>query len=1316
MEFNHGNGRGQNVTSFRPSVPVTITEIILEIHLSCTGKQRETPSSKLICRFTPDGTITSIDETYSRYLGKPAEQARGDNFFHWLAQPQREKFQTYLQSFHPENPIGVHQQKILAANGEIYTQQWQTCAFFDPEGKILEFQSVGIDVTDTEQLATELRQSQEQIASIAANIPGCVYRIHYLEGNQTGQTQIYVSFISAGIQDLLGVEPSQVLADPECLLQHIHGEDKPRYRQAMEQARSQEISTYLEYRVFTSNGELKWVRDSIRSSRTETGEMVIDGVLLDITDRKQAEQEVRDREEQFRLLASQSPIGIFQTNARKEVIFVNNSWCELTGLTPEQAYRQEWMNTLHPEDRDRVLAVWEEAENRPLIELEFRFQRPDGSICWVLGKTRPWYDDTGEFHGLVGTLLDITARKQAEASLRQSQQFLQLVLENIPDFVFWKDFKSVYLGCNRNFARLVGVKTPEAIVGKTDWELSWNQQEAEAFRAWDRYVMDSDRAQYHIEEQGRRSDNTQGWFDTSKIPLHDEAGNVIGILGTFADITERKHTEATLRQSEHKYRSLAKMFPNGVVSVLDSQMCYTLNEGQAAEELGFAGDVIVGKRPEEFLPSQTCQVLVPAFQQALAGGSQTIELEYEGRYFLIHISPFVQDNRQTHEIIAVAQDIRDRVQAERALRESQQKYQTLFDILPVGISILDDKGNLIEANTASEKILGISKLEQKSNHCDDSGKPLDSDGTPMSSTLLPCAIALSENRTVSQKCMGLRHANGELRWLQVKASPIPLPGYGVAVAYMDISQQLQIEKRLRQINQCFLNFDRNHRGNIHTLVRLAGELLQAHIVFYNHIENDKVINFGQWVSDGSEQIPPYSNCILGEKLISQSPSDQIIVLHNEDLEAMGCQSQLPAKNLQTYIGCAIRYQGTNIGCLCLFYENYIEPTQEDLDILSIVASALEVEEDRRQSHQTLQLQAERERLSNAIIQKIYQSLYLEDILHTTVTEVRSILKSDRVLVYRLHENRSGMVIAEATHPEVFSILHSNFSPACFPASCYQKYQQGFTGTINDITQDTKTPCFIEFMEHIEAKSALIVPIRLWPSHVTTETTDKQDSTLWGLLIVHQCRYVRQWQDGERDWLRQIATQTGIAIQQSQLYQKLQTSNNELQHLVTVDSLTKIANRRRFDEYLQHECLRCQQQNLPLSLILCDIDFFKAYNDTYGHPQGDICLQQVAAAIQKVIKRSTDIVARYGGEEFAIILPETNSQGAIQVAGSIRTQVCQRRIVHETSPIASYITLSCGIATMDPMNYARKNHLVDDADNALYEAKRLGRDRICMFSE
>src|SRR4028119_2258104 len=135
------------------------------------------------------------------------------------------------------------------------------------------------------------------------------------------------------------------------------------------------------------------------------------------------------------------------------------------------------------------------------------------------------------------------------------------------------------------------------------------------------------------------------------------------------------------------------------------------------------------------------------------------------------------------------------------------------------------------------------------------------------------------------------------------------------------------------------------------------------------------------------------------------------------------------------------------------------------------------------------------------------------------------------------------------------------------------------------------------------------------------------------------------------------------IQQAQLYQQLEIANRELQRLAALDGLTGVANRRRFDEYLDDEWQRMAREKLPLSLILGDIDFFKKYNDTYGHQAGDACLRRVADALRFCAKRSVDLVARYGGEEFAVILPNTSAAGAALVAEEIRLVVNTLEIAH-----------------------------------------------------
>ncbi|AFM39931.1 diguanylate cyclase (GGDEF) domain-containing protein [Desulfosporosinus acidiphilus SJ4] len=167
---------------------------------------------------------------------------------------------------------------------------------------------------------------------------------------------------------------------------------------------------------------------------------------------------------------------------------------------------------------------------------------------------------------------------------------------------------------------------------------------------------------------------------------------------------------------------------------------------------------------------------------------------------------------------------------------------------------------------------------------------------------------------------------------------------------------------------------------------------------------------------------------------------------------------------------------------------------------------------------------------------------------------------------------------------------------------------------------------------------------------------------------------------------------------------------ELQRLSFLDGLTGIANRRYFDEYLKKELKLSARSAAPLSMILCDIDYFKAYNDTYGHLAGDTCLINVANGLQSVLMRPTDIVARYGGEEFAVILPSTNEHGATVVAERLRTVVECLSIDHSGSLINQYVTISLGIATIYPKPDTPSTTLIEMADRALYQAKNAGRNQ------
>jgi len=173
---------------------------------------------------------------------------------------------------------------------------------------------------------------------------------------------------------------------------------------------------------------------------------------------------------------------------------------------------------------------------------------------------------------------------------------------------------------------------------------------------------------------------------------------------------------------------------------------------------------------------------------------------------------------------------------------------------------------------------------------------------------------------------------------------------------------------------------------------------------------------------------------------------------------------------------------------------------------------------------------------------------------------------------------------------------------------------------------------------------------------------------------------------------------------------LEKANRELQRLSVLDDLTQVANRRRFDETLNQEWQRLSRDRAPLSLIFCDIDYFKLYNDTYGHQAGDDCLRAVANTIRANCKRPCDFVARYGGEEFIVILPNTAAEGAVHLAEDIREEIERLRIPHMRSQVSRYITLSLGVSCVFPSVHIAPESLIGAADNALYDAKKQGRNR------
>ena len=378
------------------------------------------------------------------------------------------------------------------------------------------------------------------------------------------------------------------------------------------------------------------------------------------------------------------------------------------------------------------------------------------------------------------------------------------------------------------------------------------------------------------------------------------------------------------------------------------------------------------------------------------------------------------------------------------------------------------------------------------------------------------------------------------------------------------------------------------------------------------------------------------------------------------------------------------------------------------------------------ARQRQEFELRQEALMKQMLDRIRSSIDLEEILETTATIIQEFFQTDRVIIYRCESKQLAetTVVSQSVDAKFDRLAIEQFIGAVNLSSL-----QAILSKSTDV--QTKEDTFIASPEDIQViepklvRSYLILPVWMpelmgededlaWGNDAAVKTASEyRPKKLWGMVVAYNASHPRKWQEWEIEFLRKLTTQVTVAIQQSQLCCRLQTVNHRLQKLAILDGLTGIANRRYFDLVLDKEWQRLAREQQPLSLILCDVDYFKAYNDTYGHQQGDRCLQKLAQILQQSTRRAADLPARYGGEEFALILPNTNAPGALFLAHNIIRQLAQKHLIHESSQVSDIVTLSIGVTTKIPQPNQPSSTIIEAADNLLYRAKRAGRDRVAV---
>jgi PAS domain S-box-containing protein len=657
--------------------------------------------------------------------------------------------------------------------------------------RMMGFRAVVMDISERKHAETALRESEEKHRTFAELLPQIVFETDCSLVLSFVNNQAYTQFgytpeeVASGFNALTIIEPSQHERLKQNIASLLRGEPYTHEEYTLIRKDGTTFPGFIYADPVYRNGQLAGFR----------------GIIIDTSEQKLSEQALRDSEQKYRTLVEVIQDIVYSLDARGKVLYISPQVRDQLGYDPDEIAGSNFSGFIHPDDA-RVLNSHLRSSRPvgcPLPQDRFRVRRKDGMYRWYEDKSIRILDMGGE-QVTIGTVRDITERKLAEEAVFQSQQMLQGVLDAIPQRVFWKDRDSRYLGGNRHFAADVGFSDPSDIVGKTDYDHS-SSAYAEHFRKDDREVIESGQPKINIEEPLIMPDGSNIWLRTTKVPLRNRDGEIIGVLGTYDNITEHKKALEALRESEEKYRDLTDRLPQMIFET-DRDLRITYANRLAAQVSGFSVEELVSGTPVLSLikPSQHVRFM-ESVKNILAGipyePKEYTAIRKDGNTFPVVVySSLIYKNKEIVGFRGVAIDISGLRKMEAGIRDSEEKFRSLVENASDIVFSVDRAGNFTYISPQWKDLLGhdperlIGTLSTALIHPDD-----------VAGNIRAFRTAMEEGTRISGLEYRIRHKDTSWRWHSQSAAPVRNAS-GKIVAYQgichDITKRKQAEKALRK--------------------------------------------------------------------------------------------------------------------------------------------------------------------------------------------------------------------------------------------------------------------------------------------------------------------------------------------------------------------------------------------------------------------------------------------------------------------------------------------------------------------------------------
>jgi PAS domain S-box-containing protein len=610
------------------------------------------------------------DETYRIFgLAPESFEATYEAFLECIHPDDREHISRAVDEARYEGkPYAIDHRIVLPDGGERIVHE-EAEVVYGEDGEPLHMHGTVQDITGRVQTERALEESELRFQAVADHVPGIVYR-RVLHPDGT----ISYSYLSAGIRHMYGLDPEAAKTDFGQVLSIIHPDDRPRFLEALHESAAALSPLDIEFRQIKPDGAIVWIRSMAQPRHMENGEVVWDGIALDVTENKTAMEALQASERRLSEAQQIAHVGSWEWNVKKNILTWSDETYRIFGREPGSDISVErFRKQVHPEDLDHVLAIRDAAfRNETPYDLEYRIIRTDGSVRHLHSAGKVELDAQKQPIRLYGSVYDITEHKLAEAAVRKSEARYRMLVETMNDGVAIVDTETRFTYVNNRFANMLG-RSKDEILGRPAHEFADERNG----KALERQINKRRRGETEAYEMAwLRGDGTTIFTLISPQPILDESGHFRGSFGIFTDITERKRAEDEIRRSEEHLRLVTDALPV-VISYIDSGLRFRFANKLNEEWLARPRSEIIGRRVRDVINKSSYEKVHPYRKRALSGEEVRFEEKLawpDGkiRHVQAHYVPHVSPTGSHLGYFSLMEDITERKAAEAELFQAQK--------------------------------------------------------------------------------------------------------------------------------------------------------------------------------------------------------------------------------------------------------------------------------------------------------------------------------------------------------------------------------------------------------------------------------------------------------------------------------------------------------------------------------------------------------------------------------------------------------------------------------------------------------------------